>query len=195
MQTSKWGPSAWNFLHTLTFNYPENPTDDNKKYYYELFENLKFTLPCKYCRESYSIFFKYININSYLNDRMGITYWLFTIHNIVNYKLNKKKVDFIDIVNYYEKMRANKINKSCKKQKLCICNEIICCCIKLNCTCNKSNCECNKSNYNYNYNCNCDQCNTNFDFVNKTKLKYDKITNDYIKNLIKCNELKKIKYD
>ena len=181
MQTSKWGPSAWNYLHTLTFNYPENPTDDNKKYYYELFNNLKFTLPCKYCRESYSIFFKYININNYLNDRMGITYWLFIIHNIVNYKLNKKKVDFIDIVNYYEKMRANKINKSCKK--LCICNEIICCCIKLNCTCNKSNCECNKSN------CNCDQCNTNFDFVNKTKLKYDKITNDYIKKLIKCNEL------
>jgi hypothetical protein len=230
MQTNKWGPCAWEYLHTLTFNYPENPTDDNKKYYYELFDNLKFTLPCKYCRESYSIFFKYININNYLNDRMGITYWLYTIHNIVNYKLNKKKVDFIDVVHFYEKRRANQTNKSCKK--ICICNEIVCCCQKqqqqhqkkCNCNCNckgdckcKSDCKCNykndcnckgdckcksdcKCNYNCDcnncncksdYNCNCDQCNKNFDFVFLTKLKYDKITNDYIKQLIECDELKK----
>jgi len=140
----------------------------NKKYYYELFNNLKFTLPCKFCRESYSIFFKYIDINNYLNDRMGITYWLFIIHNIVNYKLNKKKVDFIDVVDFYEKRRANKIDKNCKK--LCTCNQMICCCKQIN--------------------CDCDQCNKNFDFVYKTKLKYNKIKNDNIKKLIECDELK-----
>jgi hypothetical protein len=219
MQTSKWGPSAWDYLHTLTFNYPENPSDDNKKYYYELFNNLKFTLPCKYCRESYSIFFKYININDYLDDRKGITYWLYTIHNIVNLKLNKKKVDFIDVVNYYEKRRANQKNETCKK-KLCICNEMICCCtaslvksdssvsLQANstktCNCNQSNCDqcnkkqipcncdqCNNSKQCYNNKqCNCNQCNKNFDFVNKTKLKYDNITKNYIKKLIECTELK-----
>ena len=214
MQTSKWGPSAWDYLHTLTFNYPENPSDDNKKYYYELFNNLRFTLPCKYCRESYNIFFKYININDYLDDREGITYWLFTIHNIVNLKLNKKKVNFIDVVNYYEKRRANQINETCKK-KLCICNEIVCCCTvslqansrvsKGNCTaservstcncnqsnCNQSNCnQCNNSNQSNCNQCNCNQCNKNFDFVKKTKLKYDIITKNYIKKLIDCNELK-----
>ena len=212
MQTSKWGPSAWDYLHTLTFNYPENPTNDHKKNYYELFNNLKFTLPCKYCRESYNIFFKYININDYLDDRMGITYWLYTIHNIVNLKLNKKKVNFIDVVNYYENRRANKNNESCKK-KLCICNEIVCCCIKAGnnskcncnqsnnskCNCNQSNnskCNCNQSSCNQcnnnqsnNSKCNCNQCKNNFDFVNKTKLKYDDITKNYKKQLIRCPEL------
>jgi hypothetical protein len=181
MQTSKWGPSAWDYLHTLTFNYPEKPTDDNKKYYYELFNNLKFTLPCKYCRESYNIFFKYIDINNYLNDRMGITYWLYIIHNIVNYKLNKKTVDFIDVVNFYEKRRANQIDKNCKK--LCICNELVCCCKKF-CTCKQNNCNCKQNN------CNCNQCNKNVDFVLLTKLKYNNITNNYIKKLIDCDELK-----
>jgi hypothetical protein len=183
MQTSKWGPSAWDYLHTLSFNYPENPSDDNKKYYYELFNNLRFTLPCKYCRESYNIFFKYININDYLDDREGITYWLFTIHNIVNLKLNKKKVNFIDVVNYYEKRRANQIHETCKK-KLCICNEIVCCCsgsFKVS-TINLQD--------NSTKTCNCNQCNKNFDFVNITKLKYDNITKNYIKKLIECNELK-----
>ena len=209
MQTSKWGPSAWDYLHTLTFNYPENPSNDHKKYYYELFNNLKFTLPCKYCRESYNIFFKYININDYLDDRMGITYWLYTIHNIVNLKLNKKKVNFIDVVNYYENRRANQNNESCKK-KICICNEIVCCCIKAgsnsNCNCNCNQCNCNQSNskckcncnqsnskckcnQNNNSKCNCNQCKNNFDFVNKTKLKYDNITKNYKKQLIRCPEL------
>lgn len=154
MQTSKWGPGAWDFLHTITFNYPENPTNEHKKYYYELFDNLRFTLPCSHCRVSYNIFFKYIDINNYLDDRMGISYWLFTIHNIVNLKLNKKKAKFIDVVNFYEKRRANQKNIICKA-KLCY----------------------------------CEKCKKNFDFVIKTKLKYRKITNDYIKKLIKCEEL------
>ena len=204
MQTSKWGPSAWDYLHTLTFNYPENPTNDHKKYYHELFDNLRFTLPCKYCRESYNIFFKYINIKSYLDDRLGITYWLYTIHHIVNLKLNKKKVNFIDVVNFYEKRRAGQINESCKK-KLCVCNEIVCCCAALlrgsrdnprgDCTSSSvslqanstKTCNCYKCNNNT---CNCNQCKKNFDFVNKTKLKYNNITKIYKNNLINCHELK-----
>ena len=83
-----------------------------------------------------------------------MTYWLFTIHNIVNLKLNKKKANFIDVVDYYEKRRANQTDIVCKTKM-----------------------------------CNCEKCNKNFDFVTKTKLKYHKITNNFIKELIKCEEL------
>ena len=202
MQTSKWGPSAWNYLHTLTFNYPENPSDNNKKYYYELFDNLRFTLPCKYCRESYNIFFKYINIKSYLDDRMGITYWLYTIHNIVNLKLNKKKVNFIDVVNFYEKRRAGQINENCKK-KICICNEIVCCCTvslyktdsrvsERDCTANlqansTKTCNCNKHNNNT---CNCNKCNcnqSNCDQCNNNTCNCDQCNN----NTCNCDQCKK----
>lgn len=169
MQTNKWGPSAWTYLHTISFNYPEtNPTPEHKKHYYELFYNLQFTLPCKFCRETYTIFFKYIDINQYLDDRMGITYWLYTIHNIVNMKLNKKKVDFIDVVNFYENRRANQNNIKCNR-KLCICNDVICCCLKI---------------------CDCEKCKYNIDYVNKTKSKYNYITKKFIKKLIECSELK-----
>ena len=50
MLTSVWGPSMWHYLHTLSFNYPINPTLENKKYYKEFILNLQHTLPCKYCR-------------------------------------------------------------------------------------------------------------------------------------------------
>jgi len=110
MQSSKWGSHMWFYLHTVSFNYPEtNPTTEQKKNIYNLFDNLQYTLPCKYCRDSYKIFFKYFDINQYLNDRMGLTFYTYILHNLVNMKLNKSKISFIDAVNKYEKIRANSL--------------------------------------------------------------------------------------
>ena len=33
MLTSVWGPSLWHYLHTMSFNYPVNPTGKQKKAY------------------------------------------------------------------------------------------------------------------------------------------------------------------
>ena len=47
MKPEVWGPHAWIFLHSITFNYPDNPTDDEKKHYKNFFENLKFDIALK----------------------------------------------------------------------------------------------------------------------------------------------------
>ena len=47
MLTSVWGPAAWHLLHTISFNYPINPTEENKKQYKEFVESLANVLPCK----------------------------------------------------------------------------------------------------------------------------------------------------
>ena len=31
--TSVWGPLQWTFLHIMSFNYPVNPTPEDKKHY------------------------------------------------------------------------------------------------------------------------------------------------------------------
>ena len=63
MMTSIWGPPLWHYLHTLSFNYPINPTLENKKYYKQFILNLQFTLPCKHCRENLKKNLKYFMIN------------------------------------------------------------------------------------------------------------------------------------
>ena len=50
MLTSVWGPSMWHTLHIISFNYPVNPTKEDKKNYKEFVLSLKHVLPCKYCR-------------------------------------------------------------------------------------------------------------------------------------------------
>ena len=52
MLVSVWGPAQWHFLHTMSFNYPVNPTKEDRIHYREYMLNLENVLPCKYCREN-----------------------------------------------------------------------------------------------------------------------------------------------
>ena len=47
MMTSVWGPPLWHSLHTISFNYPVEPTEKQKKDYMAFFKGLKNILPCK----------------------------------------------------------------------------------------------------------------------------------------------------
>ena len=56
MVTSIWGPPMWHYLHTMSFNYPVNPTNEDKKHYKEFFITLQYVLPCVGCKKSYGEF-------------------------------------------------------------------------------------------------------------------------------------------
>ena len=53
MLTSVWGPSLWHTLHTISFNYPVEPTKQQKQHYKLFFSNLEWILPCGYCRKNF----------------------------------------------------------------------------------------------------------------------------------------------
>ena len=37
MDPKVWGPNAWIFLHSITMNYPKNPTNEDKEKYRTFF--------------------------------------------------------------------------------------------------------------------------------------------------------------
>ena len=43
MLTSVWGPGLWHYLHTMSFNYPSNPTKNDKKNYKNFMMSLKMS--------------------------------------------------------------------------------------------------------------------------------------------------------
>ena len=121
MITKIWGPPLWSALHSITFGYPIEPTNEDKNNYKIYFEKLGDVLPCKYCRESYKQFIK--EGKTKLNDdvmesRETLTKWLYHLHNTVNNKLEVDyKVSYDDVVERYEKYRAkcsgNASSKGC----------------------------------------------------------------------------------
>ena len=102
MNTKFWGAPGWDFLHTITFNYPEKIDKSNKddvermKYTKRLFNDLQYTLPCKYCRQSYKEFLKQEPIEPNLDSRQAITHWFYRVHNLVNDKLRKQELEAVD---------------------------------------------------------------------------------------------------
>ena len=63
MLSSIWGPSLWHALHCMSFNYPLNPTEKDKKNYHKFIKSLENVLPCKYCRINLPNNMKKVNFN------------------------------------------------------------------------------------------------------------------------------------
>ena len=90
MNTTFWGPSGWEFLHTVTFIYPVKPSYNDKVKMQQFMNTINYILPCKYCRISFTKYTKNLPINDYLDSREKIVEWLYKIHNKVNKKLRKQ---------------------------------------------------------------------------------------------------------
>tara|TARA_B100000745_G_C20114923_1_gene381648 strand:+ start:718 stop:1128 length:411 start_codon:yes stop_codon:yes gene_type:complete len=112
MYPSNWGSHAWIFLHTISFDYPDNPSLNDKLLYKNFFHSLKNILPCPKCKKHYEI-----NIKKYpiqLNSRLDLIHWLIKIHNEVNKSLHKKIYSFNEIDEIYQ----SKFNYSIKNNQI-----------------------------------------------------------------------------
>jgi hypothetical protein len=108
MLTSVWGPAAWHLLHTISFNYPINPTEENKKYYKEFIESLTNVLPCKYCRMNLENNLKAHPIKPcHMKNRDAFSRYIYNLHEIVNKMLGKTSgLTYCDVRERYEHFRA-----------------------------------------------------------------------------------------
>ena len=110
MEPKVWGPGAWLFLHSITLNYPENPTDKDKMFYKNFFLNLQNVLPCPSCAQHYSMNLKKFPIDPALENRELLVKWLIDIHNEVNVKNNKRKYSYNEVIDKYNKLYSPKTN-------------------------------------------------------------------------------------
>lgn len=107
MNPNIWGPHAWNFLHTITINYPYNPTEDEKRNIVNFFNGLSNQLPCEKCKIHYKQLLKENPIEYHNNDKNSIFKWLVNIHNQVNKSLGKKTWSINEIFNKYMKIYSS----------------------------------------------------------------------------------------
>ena len=117
-----WGPPAWTFLHTVTFNYPENPTEDDKKNFYDFFMNLQYVLPCEKCKAHYKQNLKKYDLKNNLGSRQDLVKWLIDLHNDINKDNGKPVWSYSEVYNKYQSMYkpSNTVNKILMFIILCI---------------------------------------------------------------------------
>jgi len=133
MLTTVWGPAMWHYLHTMSFNYPLNPTIEEKENYRNFVLNLQNVLPCKYCRINLKTNFKQLPLNmANMKNRETFSKYIYQLHELVNKMLNKKSnLSYCEVRDRYEHFRSRcnenkpkifkfqKISLKNKKEKGC----------------------------------------------------------------------------
>ena len=99
-----WGPVFWEMLHAITFAYPENPSEEEKRAAYNFFVSLPYMLPCAECR---------VNCQNKICDngnpgppdvscKQHLSNWLVNLHNQANIMLNKRAIPYEEVCNRYQ---------------------------------------------------------------------------------------------
>jgi Erv1 / Alr family len=106
--TSTWGAPFWHVLHTISFNYPVNPTKEDKINYRDFILSLKNVLPCKYCRMNLKNNFKQRPLTmSCMKNRESFSRYVYSLHELINKMLDKKSnLSYCDVRERYEHFRS-----------------------------------------------------------------------------------------
>lgn len=102
MNQNIWGSHLWFSLHTITFTYPLKPTHNEKVEFRNLFLSLQNVIPCSVCKRNYKRHLVEKPIESHLETRKDLVYWLIDLHNIVNAELGKKNLSYETVIKKYE---------------------------------------------------------------------------------------------
>lgn len=131
--TSIWGPALWHSLHTISFNYPVNPTTTDKHQYRDFMLSLTHILPCRYCRENLVKNYKIFPLTmECMKSRDTFSRYVYKLHERINKNLGKTSgLSYCDVRERYEHFRSrcteekhklftfNKTRKNNKKEKGC----------------------------------------------------------------------------
>lgn len=120
MLTTIWGPSLWHSLHTISFNYPNTPSPQQKKQYRSFILALEHVLPCKYCRINLKKNLKCLPLTmQHMKDRTSFSRYVYCLHEHVNKMLGKKSnLTYNDVRERYEHFRARCTKKQIQNRIL-----------------------------------------------------------------------------
>ena len=114
--TKVWGPCLWTFLHTISFNFPVKPTDQQQLQYKTFLQSLCYVLPCRICRENFRITMDNFDMNIHLHDRQSFSKFIYDMHTEISERTNGSfDVPYKTICKNYNLFRAK-----CNGTKGCI---------------------------------------------------------------------------
>ena len=99
----KFWNTYWKILHTMTYYYPNNPSQYNKN---DLLKLIKFMktggLPCEICTKHFNQYTQKNNINYSINSRNSLFKYFVDLHNDVNIRNRKKTISYKQALSIYK---------------------------------------------------------------------------------------------
>lgn len=108
MLTDIWGACQWHVLHTMSFNYPMHPTNENKQHYRMYVNNLVNVLPCGKCRKNLTRNLEKLPLKEcHMASRNTFSRYIYELHEVVNDMLHKHSgLTYEQVRERYEQFRS-----------------------------------------------------------------------------------------
>lgn len=110
MDTSFWGPAAWRFIHAISFDYPNTPTESDQANYRQFFESLQHVLPCPECRNHFRQGLQKHPLAPHMKSRDTLSQYWVDFHNRVNLHLGKPMVEYEMVKEIYSQQKTQCTN-------------------------------------------------------------------------------------
>lgn len=126
MKPEVWGPMTWTLLHSITLEYPENPTNEDKDNIKNFINYFGKVLPCEKCRINFKLHIEEMPLDdNVLNTRKNFIKWMIDIHNSVNKMNGKKELTYHDALKHILMTYNNNNNSTSYKNIIIIILSII----------------------------------------------------------------------
>lgn len=106
MDIESWGPKYWQFLHTTSFVYPEEPSKSKRQAMFEFMYAFGDMIPCLKCSTHFRKMLER-DLQSYksqhLESRDALSRFICDMHNEVNRRLSKPEMLYTDVCELYVK--------------------------------------------------------------------------------------------
>ena len=103
ISAKKWGPPFWQFLHLVSFGYPDMPNEVTKRKYYDLINNFPLFIPDGEMARQFAVILDKYPVTPYLDKRDSFIRWVSFIHNKINIMIGKKEIPILESVEHYLK--------------------------------------------------------------------------------------------
>ena len=104
MRPEVWGPHFWYILHIISFEYPLNPTEYDKRIYHDFYTSLKDVIPCEMCRKHYRTHIHKYPLTPHLDTRDTLVKWVIQVHNFVNASIGKPILSIEEVMDIYSNL-------------------------------------------------------------------------------------------
>ena len=115
-------------IHITSFNYPVDPTEEDKVNYKEWLLSIGKVLPCKFCRDNFDKNMESVKFNmDKMKSRETFSRFCYDLHDSVNRMLDKpQSPPFEEIRDRYEGFRSRCMSDEQKKELLKVQVELGC---------------------------------------------------------------------
>ena len=110
--TKYWGPLGWMTLHSISLNYPDTPSVEDKQILIRFMDNFTESITCQYCQSHFKTIFQTYKglFPSWNSSKYDLFVFIARAHNTVNKRLDKPLIR--TVAECLETIKSNTKNTS-----------------------------------------------------------------------------------